>query len=196
MQLAQIADSLDVALFSIGTELRQSTTLRPRFWKQLIRKVRTVYKGLLTYSANWDEYDQISFWSDLDYIGIDAYFPISDRATPDVRQCVDNWQPIARGLQQHSQLHDKKVLITEVGYRNVSYAGLEPWTHDKGKTSANDQAQVNLYESFFQAIHQQNWVAGTFLWQWTYLPTEKGNTIFSPQGKPAMEVVRKWFHSD
>ena len=94
LQLAHLAEANEVALFCIGTELRESAKQRPHFWKQLIKKVRNVYAGQLTYSANWDEYQDITFWKDLDYIGIDAYFPISAAGTPEVEETVANWQPI------------------------------------------------------------------------------------------------------
>ena len=195
LQLAHLADSLDVALFCIGTELRQSATKRPQFWRQLIKKVRAIYAGPLTYSANWDEYDQIPFWGNLDYIGIDAYFPVSESSTPDVNETVVNWQPILRKLKQISDKFQRKILITEFGYRNVPKAGLEPWIHDNGNSLVNNQAQVNLYEAFFRAFQQESFVAGSFLWQWVYQEKGPRNTDFSPQGKPGLEVVRRWYGS-
>ena len=66
-------------LFAVGTELKAFAKKRPEFWKQLIQKVRTVYSGPLTYAANWDEYHEISFWQDLDYIGCLLYTSPSPR---------------------------------------------------------------------------------------------------------------------
>ena len=74
---AEMAEETKSELFCIGTELEQFVLMRPDFWKGLIAKVRLVYSGKLTYAANWDEYPRVPFWQDLDYIGIDAYFPLS-----------------------------------------------------------------------------------------------------------------------
>ncbi len=75
LDYAQIADSLGVELFCIGTEMKRTALEKPEFWKRLVQKVKKVYDGPLVYAANWDSYDKITFWDDLDYIGVDAYFP-------------------------------------------------------------------------------------------------------------------------
>ncbi|MFT6706197.1 MAG: hypothetical protein ACJATF_001023 [Flavobacteriales bacterium] len=190
---ARVADSLSVDMLCVGTELKLFVQQRPRFWQQLIKKIKKIYKGPLTYSANWDEYADVPFWKDLDYIGIDAYFPISDAETPTVAQVVAGWKPIAHELKALSKKYKRQVLITEFGYRNVSYAGKEPWTHDKEKTKSNYEAQVNLYEGFFQTFQQESYISGSFLWQWIVDDQQPWNTSFSPRGKPAMKVLEKWY---
>ncbi len=190
---ARVADSLSVDMLCVGTELKLFVQQRPRFWRQLIKKIKKIYKGPITYCANWDEYMQVPFWKDLDYIGIDAYFPISEAETPTVAQVVDGWKPIAKELKGLSKKHKRQILITEFGYRNVSYAGKRPWTHDREKTKSNYQAQVNLYEGFFQTFQQESYIAGSFLWQWIVDDQQPWNTSFSPRGKPAMKVLEKWY---
>ena len=51
---AKAAEDLNAALFCIGTELEQFITNRPKYWQKLILEIRKVYKGKLTYAANWD----------------------------------------------------------------------------------------------------------------------------------------------
>ena len=193
LQLARVAAALKVDLFSVGTELKQSTWKRPAFWRQLIQKVRAIYSGKLIYSANWDEYQKITFWQDLDYIGVDTYFPISRMATPSVKKTIKNWRSIQKQLKKISKKENRKILLTEFGYRNVSYSGKRPWLHDKGQASINNEAQQNLYEAFFQAFWGKNWVAGGFAWQWFCVTKPKGNTSFSIQDKPALKVLQDWY---
>ena len=83
LHFAMIADSFDVEMICIGTEYRIPARERPEYWKQLIREIKEVYKGEITYAANWDNYENISWWNQLDYIGIDAYFPIVNSQNPD-----------------------------------------------------------------------------------------------------------------
>ena len=194
LSLAQVAEQLEVDIFSVGTELKQSTWKRPAFWRQLIQKVRAIYTGKVIYSANWDEYHKITFWQDLDYIGVDTYFPISRMATPSVKKTLKNWRSIQKDLKQLSKKENRKILLTEFGYRNVAYAGKRPWTHDKQDNARqNDLAQSNLYEAFFQAFWKKSWVAGGFAWKWFCNPLPAGNTSFSVQKKPAFTVLQQWY---
>ena len=79
---AQMAEETQSDIFCIGTELKTFINERPEFWVNLIRKVKKVYHGNLTYAANWDEYAKTPFWSQLDYIGVNAYFPLCEKENP------------------------------------------------------------------------------------------------------------------
>lgn len=193
LRLAQIAADLDVELFAVGTELGNFTAKRPDFWRQLIQKIRTIYTGALVYCANWDEYDKISFWSALDFIGVDTYFPINKMKTPSIKRTLRNWRPIRKQLKRLSKQTNKQILLTEFGYRNVPYAGKRPWTHDKGVAIVNNEAQQNLYHAFFQTFWKKNWIAGGFAWTWFAEPEKERPTSFSVQGKPAVAELRYWF---
>ncbi len=194
LKLAKVAAILEVDLFSIGTELKEFAIKRPQFWSQLIQQVRGIYSGSLTYAANWDEYHKIGFWQNLDYIGVDTYFPVSRAKTPDVKKTIKNWRSIQKQLKKLSKSQDRPILLTEFGYRNISYAGKRPWTHDKGEAiPQNYQAQVNLLEAFFQTFWKKSWVAGGFSWKWFASPKSGKDTTFSVQGKPALKVVQHWY---
>ena len=65
---AMLAQEIDAELFCIGTELEKFIEKRPQYWSNLIKEIKKVYKGKLTYAANWDEFKRTPFWSDLDYI--------------------------------------------------------------------------------------------------------------------------------
>jgi len=196
LELARIAEENEVELFSVGTELKKFTQYRGKFWKQLITKVKNIFHGKITYSANWDEYAHVSFWDDLDYIGVDMYFPVSKSKTPSVQKTIKKWKKISKNIKRTSLKHDRQVLLTEFGYRNISYAGKRPWTHDKGEqTIPNNEAQTNLYEAIFQAFWNEPWVAGGFSWKWFAHPKKKDNTSFTVQGKPALATIKKWYAS-
>jgi len=197
LQLAHVADSLEVDLFCIGTELKKFVTKRPDFWENLIKKVRKIYDGPITYSANWDEYRQVPFWKELDYIAVNAYFPISKAKTPNIKKTVRKWKSTQRRLKSFSKKKNKQILFSEFGYRNVNFAGSRPWTHDRqDDKTPNNQAQVNLYEAFFKAFWDKPWVAGGFCWQWFHKPPNPENTTFSIQDKPALEVLQNWYKDE
>jgi len=197
LELAAIAENTGVDLFAVGTELKMFVSKRPQYWKSLIYKVKQIYNGPLTYSANWDEYEVISFWEDLDFIGVDMYFPISREKTPSVKKTIRKWKSVSKKLEKLSVSKSKKILLTEFGYRNVSYAGRQPWTHDNGaKLIPNNEAQSNLYEAIFQAFWNEPWVAGGFAWKWFAHPKQTLDTTFSVQGKPALSVIQKWYGAE
>jgi len=82
MTFVHLASKNQVEMFCIGTELNISIVNREKFWRQLIIDIRKVYKGKLVYSANWDHYDEVKIWNDLDYIGLSSYFPLSESINP------------------------------------------------------------------------------------------------------------------
>ena len=56
---AEVAQSSHVELFSAGVELRSwVTTPRAPSFAALVRELRAIYKGPITYSANWDDVEQ------------------------------------------------------------------------------------------------------------------------------------------
>ena len=73
LMYAAIAEETNAAIFCIGTELEKFVINRPVYWKILIQKIKKVYKGKLTYAANWDEFKRVPFWNELDYIGTVSY---------------------------------------------------------------------------------------------------------------------------
>jgi len=190
---AMIADSLGVEMLCIGTELRLSAIKRTAFWRQLIPKVRAIYNGQLTYSANWDEYKQIRFWKELDYIGVNAYFPINDERVPTTQKTIKSWKKYRKQLKRTSKKIDKSIVFTEFGYRNIQFAAQQPWQHEKVVATLNNEAQANLYQAFFETFEKEKWVVGYFIWQWLGNEPYAPNTLFTPQGKPALQVLQKWY---
>ncbi len=194
LELADLAEEYDVELFAIGTELKSFVQHRPGYWDKLISKIRQHYSGSITYCANWDEYQSIDFWGQLDYIGIDAYFPISQKKTPRVQKTKRKWRSIKKKIKRLSEETDRQVLFTEYGYRNVSFAGRKPWIHDGGqKKVPNNEAQANLLEALLGSFWEEDWIAGGFSWEWFGIPLKEGNTDFTIQNKPALGVLQEWY---
>jgi hypothetical protein len=193
LDFAKLADSLDVGLFCIGTEYRLAVQERPEFWRDLIGEVRTVYGGKITYSANWDDYPDVPFWDALDYIGISAYFPIARETNPSDQVLDSGWEPLRTELQAFSQSHKKPILFTEYGYRSAEGAAVKPWEESGGAVDLD--AQTRAYAALYRNIWQEPWFAGGFLWKWQFREGAGGieNGDFTPQGKPALEVIKEQY---
>jgi len=196
MTYACLAEELDVAVFCIGTELEQFIVHRPAYWSLLISEIKKVYKGKLTYAANWDEYKDVPFWKDLDFIGVDAYFPVSENKTPSVEEARQGWQPWKEEMLAVSVAVNKKILFTEYGYRSVDFAGKEPWKYDRSMKIVNLEAQTNLMQALFEEVYQEPWFAGGYIWKWFVDHDKVGgseNNQFTPQNKPVETLIKQHF---
>lgn len=196
MSFARLADSLDVSMVCIGTEFRHAAVKRPNFWRKLIQDVRNIYSGKLTYAANWDNYDKVTFWNELDYIGIDGYFPLTDSKTPKVSELNAAWQKVVPPLKKISEKYSLSILFTEYGYESIDYTTFGHWNYQKDTLSVNLTAQSNAYESFYQSIWNEPWFSGGFLWKWHAYDQRYGGPQckrYTPQNKPVENVIKKWY---
>lgn len=198
LRFASLADSTGADMFCIGTEFRTSIEKRPQFWIALIQKIKNVYSGKLTYSSNWDDWDKVPFWKDLDYIGLGGYFPLCDVVCPKVDELKKAWIPIREQLKTYSRSQKKPVLFTEWGYMSVDGCGWRNWELEKDidTRNINEQAQANCMEAMLATFQPEDWWAGSFLWKW--FPNMRGHEgyperDYTPQGKLAEKTLRKWY---
>ena len=190
--ITQIADSMNVKLLCIGTEYRHAVTERPAFWKELIHEIRQTYSGKLTYAANWDNFENVPFWNELDYIGIDAYWPLCERQTPTLATLAEGWREPLRQIERVQQRYQKPVLFTEYGYESRDYVARGHWQSSE-ESAVNTEAQRRAYQVVYDTFWDQPWFAGGFLWKWFPNHAEAGgdgHTGYTPQNKPALAVIR------
>ncbi|MDD7913642.1 glycoside hydrolase [Polaribacter sp. MSW5] len=193
---AKAAEELNAEMLCIGTELEQFVITRPNFWKKLIIEIRTLYKGKLTYAANWDEFKRITFWGELDFIGIDAYFPLSDKKTPTLEDLELGWKPHKEEIIKIQKQFNKPILFTEFGYRSVDFTGKKPWDSNRVEGNVNLQGQVNGLKVIHNQFWKEDWFAGGFIWKWFHRHDRVGgkeNNRFTPQNKPAEEMIRQLY---
>ncbi|MBZ9786101.1 glycoside hydrolase [Psychroflexus sp. CAK57W] len=196
LTFARLAEQHRVSLLCIGTELHEFVSQRPEFWCRLIDEVRSIYTGKLTYAENWDKHNNLMLWDSLDFIGIDAYFPISESKTPSLEQVNMVWKDLAKELNSFSKFHNTKILFTEYGYRSIDYAGREPWNSSRNQHPANETAQLNLIKGLHQSLWDEDWFAGGFLWKWfpNYDPNSKRyKNRFTVQGKVSEIYLKSFF---
>ena len=190
---ADLAARLNVAEFAVGTELAGVSGDRAG-WLRVIEAVRLRYHGRLLYAANFDEYRQVGFWHAVDLIGIDAYFKLSDRPTTDVDGLRRAWAPIVRELADLAARTGRSVLFTEAGYTSRRGSTTAPWDWTTGSTP--DQAeQAAAYQALLAGLSDQPWWAGVFWWCWDVPPEQTATDPlgYSPHGKAAEAVVRRWW---
>lgn len=190
-----VASSLRVELFCIGTEWREFIKARPIFWKKMIQTIREKYIGKLVYAANWDDYKVVPFWSELDFIGVNGYFPISVNKKPSLNELVKGWEYQATNLERFSAEHKRKIIFTEIGYRSMDGSTISPWEHNSKANYAAD-IQSNAFKALFRVIWDKDWFAGMFIWKWYHNHSERGgngDVDFTPQNKPAAELIKTFW---
>ncbi len=188
---AEIAQNTGVELFSVGTELESMSGSPYRScWDGIINAVKDIYTGTLTYAANWDNYENTSFWDRVDLVGIDAYFPLSDARDPSLAELIAGWRPWIAQMEHWQATIGKPIIFTEIGYRNVDYCAKEPWKFDGGRLS-NCQCQARAYEAALIALACKPGFRGVFWWNW-FPWSDAGScceTAFTPQNKSAQQVL-------
>lgn len=195
LRFAELSEELGVELFCIGTEFCNFVRSRPQFWSDLITQVRNIYSGKLTYASNWDSFEEFPHWDKLDLIGIDAYFPLTKQSTPKFKTLLASWQSHYNRIYSLSQKMNTPVLFTEFGYRSVDYCARSPWLSDRSG-NVNLEAQYNAFNAIFTRFWEEDWFAGGLLWKWYPRHAEAGGELdnrFTPQNKPAENLIRKWY---
>ena len=188
---ASLAQRAHADLLVVGSEL-VSMSPDTDAWTALIAEARDRFVGDLTYAANWvDEAEQVRFWDKLDLIGIDAYMPLTpDDPEPTVAQLQAAWQPYLDRMRRVSDGAGRPVLITEIGYTSREGTAQAPATEGDGPVS--QQAQADAYAGAFRALGHQDWISGLLIWDWS-AEGRVGPGDYSPQGKQAQAVMRRWF---
>ena len=197
MYYAQLAQKKNIGIFCLGTELDSFVRERPDYWQALIKEIRSIYKGKLTYAGNWDTYHEVPFLDQLDFIGVDAYFPVSNEQTPTVQSIDKGWKKWKLEMGTLSRKRNKPILLTEYGYTSADYAGREPWKSATDSLQVNEKAQKMLLEGLYRNLWQEDWLAGGFLWKHfpaEFFEGERGfEKLFNVQHKEAAQVVKQQY---
>jgi len=197
LQYAQVAQDGQADLFCIGTEMKQSILEQPKKWRELIKKIKNIYSGKLTYAANWDrEYQDIPFWDQLDFIGIQAYFPMKIEGEASVEKLKKSVTPYVDTMARFAKAKQKQILFTEFGYRSIQQNFAEPWDwpnqYDVFTKLYCEDCQLRNYKVLLHAVHDKPWFAGGYIWEYDFHedngPLCKHRFDFSPRHKKAEPI--------
>lgn len=166
-------------------------------WNKLIRKTKRQFSGQVTYAANFDSYFEVNFWDQLDFIGINAYFPLRESTIDSLNfDSLSNvleqgWESVFDAIESFQVKHGLEkspVLFTELGYTKYADATVEPWTgfgysvvgeDENEKLIIWNQQKINLEERSL-AI-QKLWevtenrsckLQGVLYWKFTSMPSQ------------------------
>lgn len=192
---ALLAEINELDSYCIGVEFAKATLAKEKEWRQLIQKLRGIYSGQLTYAANWgDEFENLKFWDELDFIGLNCYYPLSKNDNPSKRELRNAFNKILNKVEEISNKYKKPLVFTEIGFRSVDGPWKNPHAKEDGRRF-NDAHQKLCYEVVLDGIKNRAWCKGILWWKWPSYMSYRGqqNTGFSPNSKQTESVINEYF---
>ena len=193
---AQLAQADNVWLLFVGSEMTslQGQTAQ---WESVISGARQYYSGKIGYEQNWDVVGQPQFLSDVDVVGVSAYYPLDDAAEPSEAQLLADWTNSQNatykghnwvgGLQHLASSTGKPILFGEVGYMASDYAASHPF--DNNFINVNPTLQANLYQALLTTFSGYSWWMGVTWWDWT----DSAGDDRTPRGRAAETLLHNWY---
>ena len=176
---------------SIGTELAKLERAPSALWVDLLRRVRRVYSGPLTYDRNHASADSVlSPWMRsplLTTLGISAWYPVSTQTVGTSQAGLDAaWHhSVGRHLDRIARRLRKPIIVSEIGYRANADCLIAPyrWSSSAPRDPA---CQADAYWAALKDLSTDPHVRGVFVWAWS-IP------YFQPNNLPGAAVLRRWF---
>ena len=198
LRYAALAHNCNCDALSIGAELTGAEPQAP-FWRDLATAARGHFRGPLVYSANHDAAARVTWWDAVDIVGVDAYYPVAQRAGEDAGAMAANWSAQLARLQSalSASAGERPIWLTELGVMAARGAPRAPWAFARPWPRGVDldvtdlAEQRNYYAGALQALREHPRITGVFWWSWyptPGIPAARASD-FSPQGKPAAEVL-------
>jgi len=190
---AWIAEGNGVDIFVVGSELI-STESKVDEWTKTIQQVRSVFKGKLTYSSNWDHYTAVKVWDQLDFIGLNSYWSLGKNEHASLDEIKGNWAKIQNELFAFQKTVHKPLFFLEVGWCSMATMASEPWdyTKDESESPTDLDLQKRLYEGFFESWYGKPELGGFSIWEWDPQGGGPNDRGYTPKGKPAEDVLKSW----
>ena len=195
LHYALMAEMRDIEVLCIGTEFARATLERPQDWRRLVNRIDALFSGHITYAANWgEEFEQLSFWDEFDFIGLNCYYPLGEEAEMSVKALENNFRDVSKRVRSVQARYDKPVVITEIGFRSIQNPWDRPYA-EPDRASYSGEHQRRCYEAVFRCLDKQEWCRGILWWKFpSYLDYGgRENLSYTPYNKPAERVVRTWF---
>jgi len=200
---ATFSQEAGVDMLCIGVEMG-GVTHREEEWRRVIQEVRERFKGPITYSSlckpfasdSFPEMSRIKWWDAMDYIGVTGYYQLTDKNDPTVEELKAAWTEKGHLalMENLSSRFNKPIIITEIGY--YSKDGVNRWPAGYGREAPIDlQEQADCYQAALEVLWGKPWLKGIFWFQWDADPSSGGSNsdTFTPYGKPAQEVLKRFY---
>ena len=191
---AAAAQAGHAATFVLGTEL-VSLEGAPQ-WPGLVRSVRSIYSGQLTYDQNHDEFSAYYANPPVPSHSVDAYpqFSLPDSAS--VARLTSSWDA---WLGAHPLSVRRALTLSEIGIDAVAGSYEHPWAWHSTRTAPIDtRVQAAWYKAACNAVSAEQIGGGIYWWEVNFDasparpgPFESDRLTFLD--RPAERVIRNCF---
>lgn len=185
LHYARIAQQTGCEMFIAGCEMVMSEH-REEEWRKLIADIKSVYSGLVSYNTDKYQEDNVTWWDCVDVISSSGYYPIND------------WNGQLDRIEKVVKKFNKPFFFAEAGCMSVEGSANVPndW-RIKGEVNLGQQA--DWYSTLFETAGKRDFVQGFCFWSWAWkqysLKAALKDGGYDIYGKPAEEVVRKFYQS-
>lgn len=206
---ARIAEKTGCELYCLDSELDRIISFNDE-WKGVVAAVREVYSGPVTschtlYSGGIDFFGELGkkdhWFYDLDLLLLSTYAPAAKEgeAGLSVEQMMVNLAPHREHIRKIAKLYGKPVLLGECGCTSSTGASAHPSSWDPGQKFDGEE-QARYMEALFRTFWNEPWFYGFYWWKWDEQVDRPlmrndpaGDKGFVIAGKPAQEVMKRWF---
>jgi hypothetical protein len=182
---AELCEKYDAEMLIIGCEL-VGTDHRESEWRELIRKVREKYSGLVTYNCDKYQEHNVKWWDALDVISSSGYYPIAD------------WDNQINRVQAVIDKFDKPFFFSEGGCPSTEGASQVPndWTVI-GKRPVSLEEQAEYFKVMFNKCRKLKGHYGYSIWDWSASSRYRDEDIrlggYGVQDKPVQQIIKAFY---
>ena len=207
---ARIAADTDCELYGLDSELDR-TISQHGHWKEVIATVREEYKGRVTSChtthcglIDWEKEMKKTdhWWRDLDELQMSCYEVGAEAPGWSVEQMVEKLAPARDRFRAIAEAYGKPISFGECGCTS-SYGGAMTPSGWQGNGDYSPMEQANYLEAVLQLFWDEPWWAGIYWWKWdeqnqrpAFNSDPAGNKGFTVDGKPAAEIMQRYFGRD
>jgi hypothetical protein len=208
LHYAKIAQEKKVESLCLGCEMSSTEEFQDQ-WRELIKQVRQVYDGALTYDVNHDSEHHVKWWDAVEYISVSAYYAVKPpdgqtvedavKRTTSKQEIAGELMRVKKRLAPLSAKWKKPICFIETGCPNIRGCARYPWDtpRDAKQHPTDDQEQASYYEAMFEVFYNEPWFMGFAWWDWPARMDVRerffGNRGFCVAGNPAEKVMSQWY---
>lgn len=188
----KLSNKYNLSHLVIGTEI-DNIAYSPLFLR-LIQEIRNNYQGALIYSSSFDHFLKTDIWQHVDIIGINAYYNLCNNNNCTESELTESWNYWLTHINNFASGKGKPVFITECGFYSREGCAINPGDWSRGG-SISQREQAKSYEALLCQAEAFTNIKGIFFWHWELNnPWNDSSNDYTPEGKEAEQIIRKYWH--